>query len=165
MIEMESEIMRCKGDEKVTLILEIPPELEKQIRQAASNAGTPIDRYVLESVIERLVQTKPAQNKRGQSKTSQNTGKRLSSVEVGLLEKINQSLAQIQWERYRELIARRQAGTLAPEEQRELISFSDQIEEANVKRIQYVAKLAEVQHTTLPALMEKLGLKPVAYAE
>jgi fructose-1,6-bisphosphatase len=149
----------------MTLVLEITPELEKQIRQAASSAGTPIDRYILESVIERLVQTQHTQNKPSQNNTGQNTGKRLSSVEVQLLEKINQSLAQIQWDRYRELLARRKAGTLTLEEQRELISYSDRIEEANVKRIRYVAELADVQHTTLPALMTKLGLKPVAHAE
>lgn len=149
----------------MTLVLEITPDLEKQIRQAASNAGTPIDKYVLESVMERLAQTQHTQNKPSQNNTNQYTGKRLSPLEVHLLEKINQSLAQIQWERYRELLARRQAETLSSEEQRELISFSDRIEEANVKRIQYVAELAEVQHTTLPALMTKLGLKPVAHAE
>ncbi len=162
---MESEIVRSEGDKKMTLVLEITPDLEKQIRQAASNAGTPIDKYVLESVMERLAQTQHTQNKPSQNNTNQYTGKRLSLLEVHLLEKINQSLAQIQWERYRELLARRQAETLSSEEQRELISFSDRIEEANVKRIQYVAELAEVQHTTLPALMTKLGLKPVAHAE
>lgn len=149
----------------MTLVLEVSPELEKQIRQAASDAGLPLDRYVLESVIERLSRSEQGQSSQGRIHTRQKIVKRLSPVETRLLEKINQSLSQIQWERYRELIARRQAGTLTPQEQDELISISDRIEEVNVKRIQYVAELAEAQHTTLPALMKKLGLKPVAYAE
>ena len=149
----------------MTIVLEMAPELENQIRRAASTAGIPLDKYVLESVVERLAQAQQTQNKAGQNNISQNKVKRLSPMEARLLEKINQSLSQIQWERYRELIARRKAGTLTLAEQHELISFSDQIEEANVKRIQYVAELAEIQHTTLPALMQRLGLKPVAYAE
>lgn len=149
----------------MTLVLEINPELEKQIRRAAADAGVPPDRYVLESVLERLSRSEQAQSNKGHVHVHQNNVKRLSPAEARLLEKINQSLSQIQWERYRALVARRQAGSLTPDEQDELISLSDQIEEANVKRIQYVAELAEVQHTTLPALMKKLGLKPVAYAE
>ena len=39
-----------------------------------------------------------------------------------------------------------------------------QIEEANAKRIGYVAELAAVRKTTLPVLLKELGLKPVAHA-
>lgn len=149
----------------MALVLEIPPEQENQIRQAALQAGVSLDTFVLESLMERLSRTQGVQSSVAARPTAKNNRQALSVAEARLLEKINQSLSQIQWERYRTLIASRQAGTLTPEEHSELITLSDQIEEANVTRIQYVAELAEIQQTTLPAMMKKLGLKPVAYAE
>ena len=83
--------------------------------------------------------------------------------ESALLQKISQSLSHIKWERYRELVGERQVEALAIEEQGELIALSNQIEEANADRIEYVAELAEVRKTTLTALMKELGLKPVAH--
>ncbi len=138
----------------MTIVIELAPELETQLRQAAANAGLSPDAYIVESVTERL-----------QQKRQRPSGvKTLSKIEASLLQKINQSMAQIEWLRYRELIAKRQAATLTLEEQRELIARSDQIEDANVNRIQYVAELAQIRGTTMPALMQELGLKPAAYA-
>jgi hypothetical protein len=45
-----------------------------------------------------------------------------------------------------------------------LIGLSDQLEEANAKRIDYVAQLATLRKSTVPALMKDLGFKPVTYA-
>ncbi|MDQ3249104.1 MAG: hypothetical protein M3Q45_07825 [Chloroflexota bacterium] len=132
------------------LILEVTPELESQIRSAAAQAGISPDAYVLESVTARLAQKRQRSSK----------GNRLSQTEADLLQKINRSLSQIQWMRYRTLIAKRHAETLTPEEQTELIALSDQIEEANSKRMGYVAELAQVRRTTIPVLMRELGLQP-----
>ena len=85
---------------------------------------------------------------------------RLSSVESKLLQQINTSLSAIEWERYRLLQAKRNAETLSAQEQAELIALSDQIENANVRRMQAVAELARVRKTTVPALVETLGLSP-----
>jgi len=138
----------------VTITIELVPELEKQIKEAAAKAGLSVDAYILESVTQRLPVKRPQKN--GIS--------HLSKQESDLLQKINQSLAQIEWLRYRELIKKRQAETLTAAEQQALIALSDQIEQANAKRIGYVAELAAVRKTTLPALIKELGLKPVAYA-
>src|SRR5256885_2256807 len=62
------------------------------------------------------------------------------------------------------LIAKRQAETLTPDEQQELITLSDQIEAANVQRVEALAELARLRNTTLSALILDLGLKPVAHA-
>lgn len=62
--------------------------------------------------------------------------KRLVKRGATLLQKINRSLARIQWQRYRELICKRQAEILMSEEQAELMAPSDQLEEANAKRIE-----------------------------
>jgi hypothetical protein len=57
-------------------------------------------------------------------------------------------------------VVRRKAETLTPDEQTELIALSDRLEEANARRIGYLAELARVRHTTLEAVMSELGLTP-----
>ena len=138
----------------MAIVVDLAPDLENQIRQAAAKEGLSPDAYILESVTERLHQTQPPPSR----------VKHLSKTEANLLQKINQSLSQIDWMRYRELIAKRQAETLTLEEQSALIAFSDQIEETNVKRIQYLAELAQLRGTTIQALLEELGLKRITYA-
>lgn len=147
---------RCpaEGNQKMAIVIDLAPDLENQIRQAAAQEGLSPDAYILESITERLHQTQPQPSR----------VKRLSKIEASLLQKINYSLSQIEWMRYRELIAKRQAETLTSEEQTALIAFSDRIEEANVKRIQYLAELAQLRGTTIRTLLEELGLKRVVYA-
>lgn len=136
----------------MTISIDMAPELENEIKQAATKAGVSPDAYILESVVQRLHPVKHRQ-----SKTA-----RLSKIESDLMQKINQSLPQIGWDHYRELIKKRQSGTLTQQEHLELIAISDQLEEANVNRIGYLAELAKVRKTTIPALIKELGLKPVA---
>jgi hypothetical protein len=78
--------------------------------------------------------------------------------------KINHSLDAIDWTRYQTLIERRQAENLTGDEHKELIAISDRIEEANTKRLMYLAELAKVRKTTLPLLMKELDLKPASHA-
>jgi hypothetical protein len=73
---------------------------------------------------------------------------------------INRSLSQIQWERYDQLLAKRRAETLTPEELDELIALSNQIETASVRRIKYLAELARLRNTTVSALIAELGIVP-----
>jgi len=138
----------------MTIILEVAPELENQIKQAAAKVGLSPDAYILESVTQRL---QPTQHR-------PSSVKRLSKREATLLQKINQSLSQMEWRRYQELIGKRQTEILTPEEQGELIGLSDYLEEANVKRIEAIAQLAALRKTTVPSLMMALGLKPATYA-
>lgn len=136
----------------MTISIDLAPELENEIKQAASKAGVSPDVYILESVVQRLHPVKHRQ-----TKTS-----RLSKIESDLLLKINQSLSQVEWTRYRELISKREAEILTREEQQALIAISDYLEEINVKRIEYLVELAKIRSTSLPILMNQLGLNPVA---
>lgn len=77
---------------------------------------------------------------------------------------INLSLLQIQWERYDQLVGKRQAETLTPEELDELISLSDQIEAANVRRVKYLAELARLRNTSVSVLITELGIRPRPYS-
>lgn len=137
----------------MTIRLEISPDLEQQIKQAAAQAGLTVDAYILESVTKRL----PVRRRRHSSVPH------LSAEEADLIQTINQSLSQFQWLRYRELVTKRQAETLTAQEHEELIVLSNQIEEANANRIEYVARLADIRGKTLPGMMKELGLQPVAH--
>ena len=61
------------------------------------------------------------------------------------------------------LIAKRCAETLTSQEQATLIEISDQIEQANARRIQYLIELANLRGTSLETLMQKLGIEAPAY--
>ncbi|MDQ2997004.1 MAG: hypothetical protein M3R61_08120 [Chloroflexota bacterium] len=138
----------------MTIMIEIPPELEFQLRRAAAQAGLAPDDYIVQTLHERLSpqQSLPVD------------GQRLTGTEAQLLMHINDSLAGISWPRYHILIAKRQAEILTLDEQQELIAFSDAIETANVQRIQYVVELARLRNTTVAAVMQALGLNPVTHA-
>ena len=138
----------------MTILIEMPPELESQLRHAAAQEGLAPEAYIVQALHERLM---PQQS-------SLAVRQRLTRTEAQLLLHINQSMADISWPRYHQLVARRQAETLTVDEQHELIALSDAIETANVQRIEYVAELARLRNTTVPAVMQALGLKPVTYA-
>lgn len=133
----------------MSLTIEITPELEGQVREAAADEGLSPDAFILESIAERLRRPKPI------------GGKWFAGRESELLQAINDSMAQIDWIRYRELISKRQAETLTAEEHATLIVLANAVEAANVNRIELLIELARLRHTTLPALMDELGIKPV----
>jgi hypothetical protein len=137
----------------MTITIELAPDLERQIQQAATQAGLAPDAYILEAIRARLEQ----------NQTTPASAPHLSETEADLLLKINHSLSSITWSHYHDLIAKRQAETLTPEEQQELIALTGRIEAANVQRISYLAELARLRNTTLDALMADLGLKPMTF--
>ena len=133
----------------MTITIEVNPELERQLKQAAAQAGLSLNDYVLQSITQRLPR----------KRTQPRHAAQLSQRESELMQAINRSLSQVEWERYHKLVAQRQAETLTPDDQAELIAISDRIEEANAERIEYVAELARLRSTTLPALMKELDLQ------
>lgn len=138
----------------MTITLEIAPELEQQLQQAAEQAGLAPDVYIVETLRERLML--PG----GSLEQHRPSAQHLSSREADLLLKINHSLAGLEWTRYRTLIAKRHADTLTSKEQQELIGLSDQIESANVQRMAYLIELAHLREMPVVALIQQLGLKP-----
>lgn len=87
----------------------------------------------------------------------------LSQSETELLLKINQGVPHHLQLRYDELIASRRAEILTPEEQRELLELTTQIEAIEAKRIEDMAELARLRRTTLTSLMKELGIHPPSY--
>ena len=59
-------------------------------------------------------------------------------------------MSQESWQRYHELLEKRRAETLTVNEQAELIAFSDEIERANARRMEYLVEFAQVQRESRP---------------
>jgi hypothetical protein len=133
----------------MTVTIHLSPELEHQLRQAAAEAGLALDSFILRSVEERLEKgVAPVEN-----------GRHLPPRQAELLLQINNRLSSFPWERYRELIARRQDESLTASEQTEITDLSDQVEAANAERLTLLAELAHLRNTSLSALMADLGLR------
>jgi hypothetical protein len=121
--------------------LNLTPELTQRLQTEAAKQGVEPDRFILHTLQERL---QPASD----------------NGEAALLETINIGLPPATWEHYHNLIAKRQAETLTPEEHSQLINISAQLETLNVQRIQALIQLAARRNQPLPDLMESLGINP-----
>jgi len=88
----------------------------------------------------------------------------LPRAESELLLKINRGAPPDVQKRYGELIAKRRAETLAPDEYNELLRLTEQFEALEARRVESLAELARLRNTTLAALMKDLGIRKPAYA-
>ncbi|MBD2771266.1 hypothetical protein [Iningainema tapete] len=131
----------------MTLEIEITPELEQQLQQAAEKAGVTPDAYIVRLLQQNL---KPTHS--------------LPENEVELLQRIDRSLSHIEWQRYSDLLSKRDAQTLTPTEHNELIAVSEQIELANAHRIEALGELSRIRNTSINDLIAELGLGQIVYA-
>ena len=135
----------------MTLTIDLTPELEASLHQAAAQSGLAAKDYVVRILQERLQPTEAAEPPH------------LNVTEAHLLQQINLGLPQETWQQYYDLIAKRQAETLTSEEQIVLIAISDRIEELNVRRIENLVELAQLRQLPLPVLMQQLAIKVPSY--
>lgn len=134
----------------MTMILNITPDLETQVRHAAEKAGVAPDTYVanlLEQHLRRI----------GSEAIN------LSEAETALLQQINLGLSQATWQQYHELVKKRRAETLTPAEQKQLIEITDKLEMGNARRMFALVKLAQYRQVSLEALMDDLGISAPTY--
>ncbi len=129
----------------MTLLVDLPPEIETQVREVALAEGLDVSALVRETLEARVRQYDPSR----------------SLTESELLLRINRSFSESFWDTYRALITKRRAETLTPQEQQELIGMSDQLEAWHVERLRYLVKLAELRQVSLDALTQQLGLRPM----
>lgn len=131
----------------MALTIEITSELESRVREQAEQRGLGADEYVVNILQEHLRQTQRLDTRC------------LPEAEARLIQQINEGLPPELWRRYNELIAKRQAETLTPDEHATLIALSNQIEDLNARRIEALAELARLRQTSLSELMQQLGIK------
>jgi hypothetical protein len=82
----------------------------------------------------------------------------LSRTEAELLQRINHPLSEAHRSRYAELIDKRDARTLTPEEHAELLRLTDETEAAEAERVKAIRELAELRKTSFGALLQELGI-------
>ena len=87
----------------------------------------------------------------------------LSLGEAELLQQINQGLPAEQQMRYAQLIEKRLAEALTPEEHQELRQFNQLVEQLNVARLKNLIRLAQLRQITLPQLLSELGISEPTY--
>lgn len=87
----------------------------------------------------------------------------LPQTEAELLLKINQGIPSDIQQHYNELIAKREAGNLTTNEHKELLYLTEQIEQLQTQRIEYLADLARRRGISLTALMKNLGIQTEIY--
>jgi hypothetical protein len=87
---------------------------------------------------------------------------RVSAAEADLLLRINAGLPDAVRQRCRELSEKRQDGTLAPEEQVELIRLTDDVERQQADRVAALTDLAQLRRVSLSALIDQLGIRAPA---
>jgi hypothetical protein len=88
---------------------------------------------------------------------------KLSAGEKKLIDKIKAGIPDALHERYKELVAKRQAEKLTPDEHTELLSLTDQVEELQARRVEAMVELAHRRNTSLADLMKNLGLRSPAH--
>jgi len=88
----------------------------------------------------------------------------LSEKESDLLLAINRGLPEKVSAHYEKLIRRRQAGMLGPDEHRELLRLTDEMERLQAERMESLSELARLRGVPLSSLMEELEIRPASNA-
>ncbi|MBP8252102.1 MAG: hypothetical protein KAX40_07030 [Herpetosiphon sp.] len=130
----------------MTITLDLSPELEQHVRNVARQRGVDPADYIVETLEQTFIHT------------PRKLPPHVSERETALLMQINQSLDTIDWQTYHSLIVKRQAETLTPNEQTDLLRWSDAIEQANVDRMKAVRELAQIRCVPFSQLWQELGL-------
>ena len=132
----------------MTLVLELPPLIESQVREAAQAEGREVSALMSDAAQAYVRQHDPAR----------------PLTEAELLMRINRSgFPETFWDRFRALVAKRQGGTLTPEELQEFLWHTEQTENRDAERLPYLFQLAERRGVTIQALMTHLGLSPAPF--
>lgn len=134
------------------MTIDLPPELETSLHDEAAKEGLATDRFVIDTLRERLSKNHPSQN-----------APRLSRAEAELMQRINEGLPVETWRQYHALIAERDAGTLTAERQHVLVGLIDQVEIAHARRLSYLLELAHLRETNLDAVIDTLGIVKPTY--
>ncbi len=82
----------------------------------------------------------------------------LPTAEARLLGQINRGFGDSWWQRYHDLIEKRQKFVLKAAEHRELIGMTDEVERREAKRLRALVKLVKLRKQPLTDIMTLLGL-------
>ena len=129
----------------MALTIELPYDLESQLREQAQEKGKALNQYIAGIIREKMNPLKP--------KTTS-----LSAEETRLFQIINKGFSQEFWLKLHGLNQKRQEESLSEEELSQLIEMTDLLEAENVERMKALIALAHLRQTDLDTLMTQLGL-------
>jgi hypothetical protein len=128
----------------MSLTIHVPGELEKALAGAAAMHGVPAEEYAISTLEEHVMAEEQP----------------LPDDESGLLLEINRGFSMDWWSRYKQLVNKKQNHCLSSEELAELIRRTDALEAYGARRLQCLAKLAEMRQTSVDQLMDQLEIRP-----
>ncbi len=130
----------------MTLLVDLPPEIEARVYEAAEAEGIDAAAYVREAMA--------ASHPFPAAPTSM--------TEKELVEEISRGFSEAFWERFRYLVRRRWEETMTPAEQQEAIRMSDHTEARDAERLQYLFELSSRRGKSVQELMTEMGIRPVS---
>ncbi|MEA5549680.1 STAS/SEC14 domain-containing protein [Anabaena cylindrica UHCC 0172] len=104
----------------------------------------------LEQFIEQILQIK-----------AQRIAPSLSLKEFELLENIHQDLPQELQDLYQNLIGKRNQEILTESEYQQLLKLTEQVENHQAQRLEYLTQLAQIRQLPLTTLITQMGIKPI----
>ncbi len=128
----------------MTLKLDLPSELEHKLHREAQIAGVDESEFARRVIEDRLIHGSAM----------------LSEDEELLLREIDRGFSDPWWDRYGELVGKREDESLSEFERQELKVLTDALEEYNVRRISCLAGVAKRHGVALEELIKQLDLKP-----
>ena len=142
----------------MSLTLHLNPDLEQRLRQEAKHRGLELEELLEQDLMARWG---IAASLREGGEPSDFKGIQPNHSESALLLAATEGLPESFWQRYRHLIALREAQTLTEGERQELIALSDQAEALTVQRTRALVELARLRGVEVSLLQKQLGLVPV----
>lgn len=133
----------------MALTIEITPEAEQRLRQAAYAVGLSPDIYALQLIHKSL----------GSDGSKAFESSRLSKEEADLIETINDSHSDIDRPRYNMLIEKRGDETLSDEEYDTLLALTARLDKANLIRMEAIASLVQLRNISTDDVMNSLDLE------
>lgn len=129
----------------MSVTIALPPSVEQQLRDTAARQGLSIEQYITQVVLS------------GISGSNQPDVEDLT--EDDLLQRIQLNIQAQDLDAYYELVDRRKADQLRPEEYETLLALTNRIELAHAERMKFVAALAKWRGVSLEQIMLDLGLQ------
>ena len=133
----------------MSLTVNIPEEVETQVRQRAADRGVDPQGLVVD-VLRRQFPSSRASNRGAKSNV-------LDAVETRLYTAINKALPQKTRQRYDELVKKRQRNRISRIEYDELLRLTNVVEKAHARRIKAAAELSKYQGVDFDELLDQLG--------
>ncbi len=131
----------------MTITLELPEDLERQLRTEAARNGISLDKQIVQSLSDN--ESIPDAN---------------ASTEAQLRNKIMRWIPAHQHETYLALVAKRRSGHITASEYEELLLLTDVVETAHAVRMRHLIQLADLRHISLENLLREMGITPAKYA-